>query len=481
MNKQNLKKQMAHGMFWKFAERFIAQGVSFFVSLVLARLLVPEDYGVVSIINMFILIADVLLNSGLTSALIQKKDTTELEFSTIFYCNLLFSCFLYIIFFALAPFLADAYNMPILVLAIRIFALRLPISAFQSIQVVYVSKKMEFRKFFMATIIGTIISAIIGIYMAIYGMGVWALIAQYLSNTLINTIMLWITVKWYPKKQFSWKAAIPLIEYGWKVMMTDFLGTICNNLGSFIIGLKYTSADLAFYDKGKQLPMLFRSNVYNTLISVLFPGMSNVNDNLLEVKKLSRKSLKIISYIIFPIMFGTIATAKALIIVLYTEKWLLMLPFVYIVCIETVISVPGTITLQAIKSVGRSDLMLKTELFKKIFFILSIIIAIKFGIFAIAVTLPLNTLVDLVINGVIVRRVIDYKLIEQLKDCLSAFILSCIMCLIVSLMQLSGLSIFLTLILQVIVGIFVYIVLSIITKNEAFMYILDAIKNIRGN
>lgn len=465
------------GMFWKFAERFIAQGVSFLVSLVLARILMPSDYGVVSIINVLITIADVMLSSGLNSSLIQKKNVSELEFSTIFYCNLIFSCALYLILFIMAPWMSIVYSMPILKSAIRVFALRLIISAFQAIQIAYVSKRMEFRKFFLATIVGTLISAVVGIGLAIKGFGVWALIAQYLTNTLINTIILWTTVKWYPKRMFSWKAAVPLIKYSWKVMMTDVIGTICNNLGSFIIGVRYTSDQLAYYDKGKQLPQLFRSNIYTTLISVLFPGMSSVNDDMEALKNISRKSIRIMSYIIFPMMLGLMAAGENIIIVLYTEKWLPMLPFIYIVCIETIFSVPGTISLQAIKSVGRSDMMLKAEIFKKIFFFISISVSMRFGVMAIAFMLPVNTMLDFIVNGLQVHKLIGYSIQEQVCDCMPGIIGAITMASVVYLESFFNFSNVLILCVQVITGILVYWVISIITKNESYCYLLGIFRS----
>ena len=236
MAETSLKKQIMSGMVWKFAERFIAQGVSFVVSLVLARILMPSDYGIIAIINVFITIADVLLTSGLNTALIQKQDVDELDFSTIFYCNFILGMGLYAILFVAAPFLATAYKMPLLKQAIRVFAIRLPISSFQSIQTAYISRKMDFKRFFFSTIIGTLVSAVVGIVMALKGAGVWALIAQYLTNTIIDTLFLFVTVRWHPRLMFSWKRAKPLIAYGSKVMMTDLIGTIFNNLGDFIVG-----------------------------------------------------------------------------------------------------------------------------------------------------------------------------------------------------------------------------------------------------
>lgn len=425
------------------------------------------------LLNLFITIADVFLSSGLNTSLIQKKDADDLDFSTIFYLNLGLSLVLYLILFLTAPFIAKAYDMPILNSAIRVFALRLPVSAFQIIQVAYISKKMQFKKFFLATIVGTVLSAIVGIVMAIKGMGVWALIGQYLTNTVVDTIMLWATVKWTPKKIFSFKAAIPLIQYSWKVMMTDLIGTLCNNLGSFIIGAKYNSADLAYYTKGNQLPQLFRTNIYTTLISVLFPGISAVNDDMIAVKKITRKSVRIMAYIVFPISLGLMVAGDTIVKVLFTEKWLPMLPYVYVTCVETIISVPATIALQPIKAVGRSDLMLKFEIIKKVFFIVSTIVAMNFGVFAIALTVPANTLLDLIINANINKKLINYSFFEELSDCLAALILSLIMAVVVAFIGKIEFNIYIKVVIQIMVGGLCYAGLSYLTRNKEFSYILN--------
>ena len=332
---------------------------------------------------------------------------------------------------------------------------------------------MQFKKFFLATIVGTVLSAIVGIVMAIKGMGVWALIGQYLTNTVVDTIMLWATVKWTPKKIFSFKAAIPLIQYSWKVMMTDLIGTLCNNLGSFIIGAKYNSADLASYTKGNQLPQLFRTNIYTTLISVLFPGISAVNDDMIAVKKITRKSVRIMAYIVFPISLGLMVAGDTIVKVLFTEKWLPMLPYVYVTCVETIISVPATIALQPIKAVGRSDLMLKFEIIKKVFFIVSTIVAMNFGVFAIALTVPANTLLDLIINANINKKLINYSFFEELSDCLAALILSLIMAVVVAFIGKIEFNIYIKVVIQIMVGGLCYAGLSYLTRNKEFSYILN--------
>lgn len=476
MTDNKLGSQMISGMSWKFAERLGAQGVSFIVSMVLARLLMPEDYGTVAIINIFMSIADVLLTSGLSSALIQNSKAESRDFSTVFYCNLFLSCVLYALLFISAPFLAQAYNLPILKPAIRVFALRLPISAFQTIQSAIISKNMEFKKFFFATIGGTLASAVVGIVLAIKGFGVWALIFQYLTSTCINTIILAILVRWHPKIEFDFQHAKPLINYGWKIMITDLIGTIFNNLSDFVIGIKYNSSQLAFYSKGKQLPMLVRSNIYTTLISVLFPAMSKINSNKHELKELTQKSVKMLSYIIFPLMVGMMSVADNMTIALYSEKWLPIVPFIYIVCIEAMISVVGTVTLQAIKSYGRSDLMLKMEFIKKPIMLVSLLIAMKFGIYAIALTLPLNTILELIINGSVVKRLIGYNLKSQLFDCIPALCYSIIMGIISYSIGYIECNLIVLLILQIVGGFFAYMILSIIFKDTNFLVLKKCIQ-----
>ena len=253
-NNQNSNKNIANGVVWKFAERLFSQGVSFIVSVILARLLAPEDYGVVAIVMVFIEIANVFVISGLNTALIQKKNINETEVSTIFYCGVILSVVLYLVMFFAAPFIASAYNNALITSVIRVFALRIPISSIQQVPSALLSRNFDFKKFFLSTMIGVVVSAAVGIIMALKGFGVWSLVVQNLVAAVLDAVILSIVSKWTPKKQFSLKEAAPLINYGWKIMAADLIGTVFNNLNSMIIGLRYNSADLAYYTKGKTLP-----------------------------------------------------------------------------------------------------------------------------------------------------------------------------------------------------------------------------------
>lgn len=476
-NNQKTDKSLASGVIWKFAERVFAQGVSFIVSLILARLLLPEDFGVVALVIVFIEIANVFIVSGLNSSLIQKKEINEEEISTIFYCCLILGAILYGVMFIAAPIIAWFYEQPVLTTVIRVFALRLPIASIQQVPSALLSRELAFKKFFFSTSIGTVISAVVGIGMALGGYGVWALVAQSLVAALSDAVILSIVAKWRPKKMFSLKVAAPLLSYGSKIMAADVIGTVFNNLSSMIIGRKYTSSDLAYYTKGKNLPYMFRNNIYTTLISVMFPVMSKVGDDFEEVKAVARRSIRMLAYVIFPMMVGMICVSEELVIVLYTEKWIAMVPFITIVCIECMISIIPTIALQTLKATGYSGIILKLEFIKKPLLLASILISLNFGVKAVAWTLPINTVIELVLNSIFSAKVIKYGLIEQIKDVLCPLFLSLGMSVAIYFTSLLNIHVILGLVLNITVGIVAYIALSAIFKVEEFKVLLGFVKS----
>ncbi|MDE5937191.1 MAG: lipopolysaccharide biosynthesis protein, partial [Ruminococcus sp.] len=326
----NSNKSVISNFLWRFMERCGAEGVAFIVSIVLARLLAPEHYAAVALINVFITIMSVFVDCGFTSALIQKKNARDLEFSTVFYFNIVMCLFIYAILFVAAPFIAAFYKMPELKAMVRVSSIVIIISGVRSIQSAYVSKNMLFKRFFFSTLIGTIVAAVIGIIMAYMGFGTWALIAQHLINTLIDTIVLWITVKWRPKRLFSFKELKVLLSYGWKIFASSLLDRVYNNLRSLIIGKLYTSSDLSFYNKGKQFPNIIVTNINSSIDSVLLPTMSKAQDSREKVKAMTRRSMKTSIYIMAPLMMGLAFCAEPIIRLILTEKWLPCVPFMQI-------------------------------------------------------------------------------------------------------------------------------------------------------
>lgn len=475
IKKEERRDSVASGFLWRFGERIGAQLVSFVVSLILARLLLPEHYGAIAIVNIFISLANVLVSSGFGNSLIQKKNSDELDFSTVFYTNLFFSIIIYTIVFFTSPLIAKLYDINILSPVLRVMGLSLVISALSNVQYAYVSKKMIFKKFFFATIGGTIISAIVGIIMAYLGFGIWALVAQYMTNKLVDSFVLLITVRWHPHLKFSFERLKGLFSYGWKLLVSELINTGYLELRSMVIGVKYTSSDLAYYNKGQSFPKLLSVNINSSLQSVLFPKMSNEQDNKEEVKNVTRKAIRISSFVITPLIVGLALIARPFVNFLLTEKWLPCVPFLQLYCLFYIFMPVQAASLQVIKSLGRSDIYLKLEMLKKSIGILVLILTIPFGTFAIAVGAVASNIFAALINVIPTKKILSYSYREQIADYFHGIVplvLMSVICIIISFIPISDLAM---IFVQAIVGGVVYIVTSYLLKLEAFMYLLDMI------
>ena len=362
---QSMRGKVFSGLFWKFGERISAQLISLIVSIVLARLLSPDDYGAVALVMVFITIANVFVASGFGNALIQKKNADNLDFSSVFYLNIALGLVLYAVLFFASPAIASFYNMPVLSPALRVLGIRIVVASVNSVQQAYVSRHMLFKRFFWSTLFGTLVSGVVGITMAYHGFGVWALVAQYLTNTCTDTIVLWFTVKWRPIFRCSLERAKGLFSYGWKLLVSALLDTGYKQLRSLIIGKKYTSADLAYYNQGDKYPGLIVNNINTSISSVLFPAMSQFQDDRERVKQMTRRAIQISSYIMWPMMIGFAVVAEPFVSLVLTDKWLPCVPFIRIFCFTYGLYPIHTANLQAINALGRSDLFLRLEIIKK--------------------------------------------------------------------------------------------------------------------
>lgn len=482
MSDKSLKSQVFSGLVWKFAERILAQGVSFIVSVVLARILMPSDYGIVALILVFINIANVFVTSGFSTALVQNKDAANDDFSTNFYCSLAISFLVYVVLFIAAPYIETFYKMDGLSLILRVFALRIPLSAYSAIQHAYVERHMIFRRYFFSTLGGTLLSGVVGIIMALNGFGAWALIAQYFTNTIVDIIILSITVPWHPQLVFSWQSAKSMMNYGWKILAADLSGTFFDQLRSLIVGKAYTSSDLAFYNKGNQLPSLITTNISSSIMTVLFPAIANISDQRERVKAMTRKAVKTMSYVMFPMLFGMAAVSKPLINVLFTAKWEPAVPFVQILSISSAISLIGGVSLQAIKAIGKSDIILKLEVYKKPIYVLLLIIGVKINVTAVAITMLIYTIYGNFVNAKPLKKEINYSYREQIRDLSVPFIMSTVMGIAVLFLSVVlNINNIILLILQVLLGAILYIGMSIIFKVDTFHFIKQFIfEKIKG-
>ena len=384
---------------WRFLERSGAQIVQLVVSIVLARLLAPTDYGTIALMNVFISVLGIFVHCGLTSALIQKKDADDTDFSTVFYAQMLFCIVIYIILFISAPYIAQFYNDPQMTWMIRVLGLTLIIAGVKSIQTAYVSRNMQFKRFFFATLGGTIGAAFVGIGLAVAGFGAWALIGQSLFNNTVDTIILWVTVKWKPKRLFSFQRLKGLFSYSWKLLCSSLLDTVYNNLRSLIIGKVYSSKDLAFYNRGQSWPNLIIENVNSSIDSVLFPSMSASQSDRERVKMMTRRAIKTSTYVIAPLMMGLAFCGTPLVRLVLTEKWLFCVPFQVIFCITYMFYPIHTANLNAIKAMGRSDLFLKLEIIKKIVGLTALAITVPISVMAMGYSLLVTSVLSQIINS----------------------------------------------------------------------------------
>lgn len=461
------------GFIWKFAERVSNQGVTLIVSIVLARLLLPEQYGLVAMINIFVVFANVFVTSGFTSALIQNKDAEDIDFTTIFYCSLAMSLLVYGTVYFSAPFIAAFYNMPDLCLLTRVYALSLIVSSYQTIQLAYVSRHMLFKKTFVSTFIGSLLSGVIGIYMAYAGYGVWALVGQYISNILINTLMLSTIVSWRPTLAFSAERAKGMMKYGANVLLSDLVGKFFLEIRQLLIGRFYSPADLALYNRGHHMPNLVMSNIETALSSVLFPTMSNYSDNVERVKQLMSRAIKTSSYVTFFFLSILAVVSEPLIRLLLTDKWIDCVPYMQIICISRMWAAVSSVNMQAIKSIGRSDELLKLEVFKKPVFILFVLIAVHISVFAVALTMPLYSIYAMLMNMKPSKKLLGYSYKEQVVDLAPAFLMSLLVIAVTYPLVFLPIPDLLIIVVQFVVGAIVYVSSSILTNNKTYSYLKD--------
>ena len=426
-NNEVTKSKVLSSLLWKLMERGGTQGIQFIVTIVLARLLLPEEFGLIVLVTIFIAIAGVFVQSGFNTALIQKKNVDEVDFSSVFYLSLIVASLLYIFLFFTAPLVANFFEEPELEPVLRVLSLTLFFGAVNSIQIAVVARKMQFKKLFFSSLGAIIISGTVGLVMAYAGFGVWALVGQQLINQLMVLVILWFTVKWRPKLVFSLERINNLFSFGWKLLVSGLIDTLYTNLQSLFIGKMFSPAILGFYNRGEQFPSLIVSNIDGSIQSVMLPTLSSYQEDRQRVKEIVRRSIVTSSFIVFPMMVGLAVIAEPLVKILLTEKWLPAVPFLQIFCASYALWPIHTANLQAINALGRSDIFLKLEIVKKIFGLIILGVSIPFGVYAMAIGVLVTGIIASFINAYPNLKLIDYSFQEQWKDIIPSLLLSLVM------------------------------------------------------
>lgn len=472
-NINTTKSKVFSGVIWTALERFSASGISFIVSIVLARVLMPDDYGLVAMVMIFITLADVFINSGFNTALIQNKDADDLDFSTVFWCSIAMSLVIYAALFFCAPLVADFYGETALVLLLRVFALRIPMAVPNSIQHAYVSRNMIFKSFFFSTLISTLASGAVGIALALMGFGAYALIGQYFTKTIFDTIVLAFIVDWRPRLSFSWQRARGLMRYGTAVLAADLSGQFFDQLRGLIIGKFYTSADLAFYNRGQQFPQFIASNVSSAIMAVLFPAIANEADDMARVHAMTRRALKTMGFVFFPLMIGLACVAAPLVDVLLTPKWEGCVFFLQVLAISNALGLWGGVSLNSLKAIGKGGALVKLEVVKKPVYVLLLVAGVMISVKAVAVTMLLYGIYGALINMRELSKHTGYNIRRQLLDVMPEAGMGVVMGVVVYAMNVLPISSLAKLVAQILVAIAVCVAIARGAHMESWEYAVE--------
>ena len=471
-----LKEKAVAGFVWKFFEKAGVQFIQVVLQLILARLLAPSDYGEIAILTVFISLSDVFIAQGLTTGLIQKKTIDELDYSSVYWANILLSCLLYLCMWLIAPKVALFYGNERLKMILRVLSINIIIGAFGSVHNAFLSRKMEFQKSFARNLTNVIVQGIVGIILAVKGFGVWSLVFSKLLGNVVGTAVMCITVQWNPQCLFSFKRVRNIFEYSVKILGTNLINTLFNNMHTIIIGKFYDDTTLGHYQRGQQIPQAAMLAIDGSLEEVLYTTLSKCQDNIEELKRVLRRTMKMSYFLIAPMMIGLATITPALIRVLLTEKWVECIPFMQLSCIICLFW-PMSARIHAINAIGKSNVTFKISVISKIITLCLILVCVPMGIYAIMYGTILASIVSMCIVSYYVKKYIYYSGIELIRDLVPTLASTFIMGMIVYLIGYLFSNDLLKLIVQVLCGFVMYIIMAQLSKNDSYVYILSYLKN----
>ena len=475
------KQKIIFSLVFKFLERILVKGLGLIISVLLARLLNPKEFGLIAIIMVFIDLSQTLIQSGLNTALVQSKTTKEEDYSTVFYIGLIISITLIIILYISSPLIGAFYESKELVWPLRVYSFSLIFAAINSVQVAKMQKEMKFRESMFCSLIATILSGCIGIGMAYCDMGIWSLVMYYFSNIIFSCITMAPITKWRLQKVFSVKRAKELFDYGWKMLVSAVLCSLYNNIRSLIIGKQFSTEELGYYNRGQQFPDVIANTLDNSIQSVMFPVLSDIQDEKKQTRMMLQKSITMGSFLVMPTMIGFAAISDSFIRVLLTDKWLPSALYLQIICIGNMTLSITSSNLVAIKAIGRSDIYMKLEGVRRCVMLLILCLSIFCfrTVEAIAWGFAISSWIDTLIVMLPAKRLFAYGGLEQLRDLSKIFLASFIMgALVLSAGKVETVEI-IKLILQIAIGIISYFIICKILKVNSLIYIVKNVKQLK--
>lgn len=474
---QSLKKQAFVGVAWSAVESFSVKGITFLIQIVLARLLVPADYGIIGMLAIFMQVGQVFVDSGFANALIQKKECTEDDYSTVFYYNLAIAVSLYLIFFFIAPLVATFYEMELLTSVMRVLSLVLIINALSIVHRTKLIKSINFKSQSIISFTSALLSGAIGIAMAYYGLGVWALVWQQILNSVFLFLLFFYFTRWKPSLVFSMEAFKPLFKYGSRLLGASLLNQIYRNLYTIVIGKKFSAENLGYYTRAEQFAIFPSHTLSAIVVKVAFPTLSKIQDDDQKLRVAYRKIIRLTSYIIFPLMVLVIALAEPFILFTLSAKWSAAIILLQILCLDWMLDHLSGINLNLLYVKGRSDLALRLEVIKKTTAVAILFASIPFGLIGMCWGRLVYSIFATIANSYYTERLISLSFFQQMRDILPYLLLSFIMGGVVYFVA----NIFDNSLVQLIVGsltgIVVYSLLSWLFLNDIVNELLQMIKN----
>lgn len=479
----NLKQKTKKGLVWSMIERFATQGVQFLFGIILARLLSPDDYGIIAMPLVFLAIAQCIIDSGFSTALIRKPELTEDDLSTAFYFNIGIGILCYAVLFFSSPLIADFYHTPILSSLLKVTALAVLFNPLCAVQQAILTRKIDFKTQAIVSLSGAVVSGIVGLYMAYNGLGVWSLVFQQVGGYVMRTILLWVLGKWKPKRLWSWESFRYLWGFGSKMLGSGLLDTIYNNIYPIVIGKYFSAQDLGNYTRAQQFSSLPSSNVTGVLQRVTFPVLSSIQNEDERLAKNYRKILKLSAFLVFPMMLMLSAIANPLVRILLTDKWIGCVILLQIVCFQMMWYPIHAINLNLLTVKGRSDLFFRLEIFKKIMGVCIMFITIPHGIIWMVSGGIVSSMLSLIINTYYTGKLINVGYFKQMGDLLPIFGVSFMMWLIVHAILYLSSNLYCQLVLGISLGAIVYLIgAKIFLKaefNDALSMVPDKIKRVK--
>lgn len=478
MPEKSIKNKTTKGILWSAVERFSVQGAQFLVMLIIARILAPEDFGLVGMLTIFIAVADSIVNSGFSQALIRKQDRTDTDNSTVFYFNVVISVIIYILLYTIAPFVADFYGVPQLIILMRVLCLEVVISSFGVVQLAIYTAEINFKVQAKATLTGAIVSGAVGIFLAWYGYGVWALVWQHLANVFVRTLLLWVFSSWYPRWAYSWKSFKVMFGFGSKLLISGLIDTIYNNLYQIIIGKVFSASALGHFTQAKHFPNVPASTITNIIQRVTYPSLCTMQDDDERLKEAYRELLRLSAFVVFPLMCLLAGIANPLVEILIGSKWHYAATLIVPLSFSMMWYPIQAINLNLLKVKGRSDWFLKLEIIKKIFGALILVATIPFGVTIMCWARILSTLISLIINTYYSGVLIRMGFFAQMKDFFPTLIASVMMFVVAYSATLFIENYMIQLIIGTFFSVFFYVGIAYVFKFKEIQYLRSILASI---